>query len=61
MFLGLVSITKPISIDEALQDSELILAIQEELNQFSINDVWTRVPGLKENMSLEPSGFSETR
>ncbi|MCI47595.1 putative reverse transcriptase (RNA-dependent DNA polymerase), partial [Trifolium medium] len=42
--LGLVSITEPTSIDAALQDPEWILAMQEELNQFTKNDVWDLVP-----------------
>ena len=41
---GLVSPIKPTSIDEALEDNDWILAMQEELNQFSKNDVWNLVP-----------------
>jgi hypothetical protein len=39
-----VSITEPTSIDVALQDPEWILAMQEELNQFTRSDVWDLVP-----------------
>lgn len=60
MLMGMVSITEPTYIYEALQDSEWIMAIQEELNQFSINDVWTLVPRPKGKMSLEPSLSLET-
>ena len=41
--LGLVSLIEPTSIDEALQDNDWILAMQEELNQFTRNDVWDLV------------------
>ena len=42
--LGLVSLIEPTSVDETLLDTKWILAIQEELNQFSRNDVWDLVP-----------------
>ena len=41
--LGLVSLIEPTSINEALQDNDWILAMQEELNQFTRNDVWDLV------------------
>ena len=37
---GLVSLIEPTSIDEALEDNDWILAMQDEINQFSRNDVW---------------------
>ncbi|WP_338309896.1 hypothetical protein, partial [Bradyrhizobium sp. TM233] len=40
---GWVSLIEPKSIDEALQDKDWILAMEEELNQFSKNDVWSLV------------------
>lgn len=42
--MGLVSLIEPYSIGEALLDIDWILAMQDELNQFSINDVWDIVP-----------------
>ena len=42
--MGLVSLIEPSSIDKALMNNDLILAIQEELNQFTRNDVWDLVP-----------------
>ena len=48
--MGLVSLIEPSSIDEALLDNEWILAMQEELNQFTRNDVWDLVP--------KPKGFN---
>ena len=41
---GLVSEIEPKTIDEALSDNDWILAMEEELNQFTRNDVWTLVP-----------------
>ena len=46
----LVSLIEPTSIDEALEENDWILAIQDELNQFSRNDVWDLVP--------RPKGFN---
>jgi hypothetical protein len=48
--MGLVSLIEPTSIDEALLDNDWILAMQEELNQFTRNDVWDLVP--------KPKGFN---
>ena len=41
---GMVSEIEPKTIDEALSDNDWILAMEEELNQFTRNDVWTLVP-----------------
>ncbi len=41
---GLVYEIEPKNIDEALLDNDWILAMEEELNQFTRNDVWTLVP-----------------
>ena len=43
VLLGLVSLIEPTSIEEALLDKDWILAMEEELNQFSKNDVWDLV------------------
>jgi hypothetical protein len=48
-----VSITEPTSIDVALQDPEWILAMQEELNQFTTSDVWDLVPKPKGKHVIE--------
>ena len=42
--MGLVSLIEPSSIDEALLDNDWILEMQEELNQFTRNNVWDLVP-----------------
>ncbi|KAI5403892.1 hypothetical protein KIW84_051149 [Lathyrus oleraceus] len=47
--LGLTSLIEHTSIDEALLDNEWILAIQEELDQFTRNNVWDLVQ--------KPKGF----
>ncbi|GJW54635.1 retrovirus-related pol polyprotein from transposon TNT 1-94 [Tanacetum coccineum] len=39
-----VSSVEPKNIKEAIQDESWTMAMQEELNQFRTNDVWTLVP-----------------
>src|SRR5580765_7828591 len=41
--LSLVSLIEPTSVDEALLDKDWILAMKEELDQFSKNDMWDLV------------------
>nr|GEV34134.1 retrovirus-related Pol polyprotein from transposon TNT 1-94 [Tanacetum cinerariifolium] len=41
-----ISTIEPKNVNEALKDKSLIIAIQEELNQFITNDVWELVPHL---------------
>jgi len=47
-FSCFVSQIEPKKIDEALDDSHWLLAMQEELNQFVRNDVWELVPKPKD-------------
>lgn len=42
--LGLLSMSELTSVDQVLFDDGLIVAMQEELNQFQINYVWDLVP-----------------
>ena len=42
--MAFVSHIEPKSIHEALEDNDWINAMQEELNQFTRNDVWSLVP-----------------
>jgi len=42
--MAFVSQVEPKNLNEALKDSNWILAMQEELNQFALNEVWTLVP-----------------
>jgi len=46
--MAFVSQIEPKSIQEALSDSNWISAMQEELNQFTRNDVWSLVPRTSE-------------
>lgn len=38
-----LSYQEPISVNEALTDADWTTAMQEELNEFEINDVWSLV------------------
>ena len=42
---------RPKKIEEALQDPDRIIVMQEELNQFERNKVWKLVPKTKEQIS----------
>jgi len=46
--MAFVSQIEPKSIQEALNDNNWISAMQEELNQFTRNDVWSLVPRTNE-------------
>ena len=46
--MAFVSQVEPKNLNEALKDSNWIMAMQEELNQFSLNEVWTLVPRIPE-------------
>jgi len=48
---ALVSKIEPKMIDEALMDNEWIIAMEEELHQFTKNDLWTLIPK-SENKSI---------
>jgi hypothetical protein len=37
-------------VEEALQDPDWVLAMQEELNNFKRNEVWSLVPRPKQNV-----------
>jgi hypothetical protein len=41
---------EPFRVEEALLDPDWVLAIQEELNNFKRNEVWTLVPRPKQNV-----------
>jgi hypothetical protein len=45
-----VSSIEPFRVEEALQDPEWVLAMQEELNNFKRNEVWSLVPRPKQNI-----------
>jgi hypothetical protein len=45
-----VSSIEPFRVEEALQDPDKVLAMQEELNNFKRNEVWSLVPRPKQNV-----------
>jgi hypothetical protein len=45
-----VSSIEPFRVEETLQDPDWVLAMQEELNKFKRNEVWSLVPRLKQNI-----------
>jgi hypothetical protein len=45
-----VSSIEPFRVEEALQDTDWVLAMQEELNNFKRNEVWSLVPRPKQNV-----------
>jgi hypothetical protein len=45
-----VSCIEPFRVEEALHDSDWVLAMQKELNNFKRNEVWSLVPHTKQNV-----------
>ena len=45
-----VSSLEPLKVDEALDDPDWVMAIQEELNNFTRNEVWSLVERPKQNV-----------
>ena len=45
-----VSSLEPLKVDEALRDPDWVMAMQEELNNFTRNKVWELVPRPKQNV-----------
>jgi hypothetical protein len=45
-----VSSLEPFRVEEALQNPDCVLAMQEELNKFKRNKVWSLVPRPKQNV-----------
>jgi hypothetical protein len=45
-----VSSIEPFRVEEALQDPDWVLAMQEELNNFKRNEAWSLVPHPKQNV-----------
>ena len=56
-----MSLIEPKNVKEAMTDSSWIIAMQEELNQFSRNEVWDLVPKPKNCNIIGLNGFSGTR
>jgi hypothetical protein len=49
-FYSFVSSLKPLSVEQALEDPDWIIATEEELNNFKRNKVWELVPIPKQNV-----------
>jgi hypothetical protein len=45
-----VSSIEPFRVEEALQDPDWVLAMQEEVNNFKKNEIWSLVPHPKQNV-----------
>ncbi|GJS45979.1 copia protein [Tanacetum coccineum] len=52
-FFCFVSSVEPKNIKEAIQDESWTMAMQEELNQFKTNDVWSLVPPPKNQTIID--------
>jgi hypothetical protein len=49
-FYSFVSSLEPLSVEQALEDPDWIIAMEEELNNFKRNEVWELVPRPKQNV-----------
>ncbi|RVW34678.1 hypothetical protein CK203_108904 [Vitis vinifera] len=62
--MGLVCYTfqlEPKNVKEALGNESWTTAFQEELNQFTRNDVWYLVPWPKDKNVIAPKGFEDPK
>jgi hypothetical protein len=50
VYYSFVSSLEPLKVDEALDDTDWVIAMQEELNNFTRNEVWELVERPKQNM-----------
>ncbi|KAL8134473.1 hypothetical protein AgCh_009483 [Apium graveolens] len=60
-YSGFLSQMEPKKVDEALGDSDWVIAMQEELNQFEIQKVSKLVPGPKDKSVIGTKWFLEIR
>ena len=58
---ALVLYFEPKNVVDTLRDDNWILAMEEELNQFERNKIWTLVEGLKIILLLAQNGFLEIK
>jgi hypothetical protein len=56
-----VSFHEPMRVDEALNDPDWVISMQEELNNFTRNEVWSWLKDPRITMSLVLNGSSETK
>ena len=59
-YFSFVSSIEPKKIDESLKDVDWVNAMHEELNNFTINQVWELVERPKNHNVIEPNGSIET-
>jgi hypothetical protein len=45
-----VSFLKPLKVEEALDDPDWVMAMQEKLNNFTRNEIWSLVERPKQNV-----------
>jgi hypothetical protein len=50
---------EPHKVEEALQDLDWVVAMQEELNNFTRNEVWHLVPRLDQKCCRNQVGFPQ--
>ena len=50
-YYSFVSSLEPLKVDKALGDPDWVIAMQEELNNFTRNKVWELVPRPKQNVT----------
>ena len=60
-YVAFASSIEPKNVDEALGETDWVMALQEELKNFTRNKVWELVRDPRAIRSLEPSGCSTTR
>jgi hypothetical protein len=41
---------EPLRVEDALEDADWVMAMQEELNNFTMNEVWSLVERPKQNV-----------
>jgi hypothetical protein len=49
-FYSFVSSLEPLGVEQALEDPDWIISMEEELNNFQRNEVWELVPRPKQNV-----------
>jgi hypothetical protein len=58
-FYSFVSSLEPFSVEQALEDPDWIIALEEEMNNFKRSEVWELVPRPKQNV-IGTNGFLRT-
>lgn len=61
LYHSFLSLNKPKKVEETLKNTDWVTAIQEELNEFERNKVWTLVPRPKIISIVGTNGCSITK